>query len=248
MMNNPSTNVSKGAPSGHRTSARISVIIPALNEEQALPSVLRSIPWAHVDEVLVVDNGSTDRTIEVGVQGGARVVVEPHRGYGSACLRGIAELRRADLVVFLDADGSDRAEDIPKLVAPILQGRADFVLASRTLGRTERGALTLPQRFGNRLAVWLIALLFRKRYTDLAPFRALRRESLECLGMTDRGCGWTVEMQVKAVWQGLRIEEIPAAYRRRIAGRSKISGTISGTIRAGWRIIGTIVQLAVTRR
>lgn len=224
----------------------VSVIIPALNEEQALPHVLREIPRDRVAEIIVVDNGSTDRTAGVATAAGARVVREPRRGYGLACLRGIAALPPdTDVVVFLDGDHSDDPGDLPSILTPIQEGWADLVIGSRTLGRRERGALLPQQIAGNRLATFLVSLLFRKRYTDLGPFRAIRRDSLNLLGMKDRDFGWTIEMQVKAVRAGLRVVEVPVSYRRRI-GRSKISGTWAGTARAGWKIIWTIMKHAVS--
>lgn len=223
----------------------VSVIIPALNEEQALPHVLREIPRDRVAEVIVVDNGSTDRTAEVAASCGARVVREARRGYGAACLRGIAALPpNTDVVVFLDADHSDDPCDLPRLLAPIEEGRADLVIGSRTLGAREPGSLMPHQVAGNRLATFLVSLLFRKRYTDLGPFRAIRRDLLDLLEMKDLDFGWTIEMQVKAVRRGLRVLEVPVRYRRRI-GVSKISGTVAGTARAGWTIIWTIVRLAI---
>ncbi len=232
------------------TTLRVSVLIPALNEEGAIGAVLDEIPgpWQGlpgplVTEVLIVDNGSTDRTTEIAREHGARVVREERRGYGSACLRGIAGIRDTDILVFLDGDHSDYPEEIPLLIAPILAGEADLVIGSRVLGERERGALTPQQVYGNRLACFLIWLLFRHRYTDLGPFRAIRWESLQALGMVDRDYGWTVEMQVKALRRGLRVAEVPVRYRRRI-GRSKISGTISGTVRAGYKIITTILRYA----
>jgi len=222
---------------------KISVIIPALNEEKAIPLVIGEIPRNEVRDLIVVDNGSTDRTAEVAEECGARVVLEPRRGYGSACLRGLAELSQTetDIVVFLDGDHSDFPEELPLLVKPILEDRADLVIGSRTLGCRERGSLLPHQALGNWLATWLIRLLFRQPYSDLGPFRAIRLESLKQLEMGDRDFGWTVEMQVKAARMKLRIEEVPVRYRRRI-GTSKISGTLRGTLKAGWKIPSTILR------
>jgi glycosyltransferase involved in cell wall biosynthesis len=227
-----------------RRSKLIAVVIPALNEERSLPCVLADLPREWVDEVLVVDNGSTDRTAEVAERAGARVVVEPRRGYGSACLRGLAELARSrqdppDIVVFLDADYSDHADELPLLLRPIMDEGFDFVVGSRLMGRRERGAMPPQSVWGNRLACALIRLRFGIRYTDLGPFRAIRWSALERLGMTDPDYGWTVEMQIKAAQAGLCVRETPVSYRRRI-GVSKISGTIRGTILAGSKSLGLI--------
>jgi len=229
-----------------RSQATVAVIIPALNEEEAIGKVLAAIPnW--VDDVVVVDNGSTDRTAEVACECGARVVSEPRRGYGSACLAGIAALDEPDVVVFLDGDFSDHPEEMPSLVAPILDGEADLVIGSRVLGQHEPGALTPQARFGNRLACTLIRLLWKVSYTDLGPFRAIRHSTLKRLDMRDRSYGWTVEMQIKAAQEGLRVREVPVSYRRRI-GRSKVSGTVKGVLGAGTKILSTIFLAALSRR
>jgi glycosyltransferase involved in cell wall biosynthesis len=226
--------------------AEIAVVIPALNEEQSISLVLGALPTAWVDSVLVVDNGSSDRTAEVARAYGAEVVVEPRRGYGSACLRGLAELAGRpggppDVVVFLDADHSDYPEELPSLVQPILEGHSDFVLGSRLAGCREPGAMPPQSVWGNRLACFLMRRLFGANYTDLGPFRAIRWEALERLGMGDHDFGWTIEMQIKAVRHGLRIREIPVSYRRRI-GTSKISGTVRGAVLAGSKILLTIAR------
>jgi len=226
---------------------RVSIVIPALDEEHSLPLVLAEIPRGIADRVVVVDNGSTDKTAEVARAAGATVVSEPRRGYGSACLAGIAAVPDADVIVFLDADHSDRPEEMPLLVRPILDGTADLVLGSRTLGGAEAGAVLPQAAFGNWLSTRLIWLLFRRRYSDLGPFKAIRASSLRSLGMRDRDYGWNVEMQIRAIKKGLRVVEVPVSYRRRIGGASKISGTLRGTIGAGWKMLFTIFRYALTR-
>ena len=229
------------------------VIIPALNEEKSLPLVLRDLP--SVGKVIVVDNGSTDATARVSADAEAIVVSEPARGYGSACLRGLAELERRTaagerpplIVAFIDGDYSDYPERLPDLVTPIVEDRADFVLGSRILGQREPGAMPPQSVFGNWLACLLMRTLFGTRYTDLGPFRAIRYESLKDLGMVDRNYGWTIEMQIKAVRAGLRIEEVPVPYRRRI-GQSKISGTFLGSMKAGYKILYLIGKYGWRRR
>lgn len=235
-----------GAPPGSAASPRVSVVIPALNEERSLPLVLRALPRTHVHEVVVVDNGSADATARVAREHGARVVAEPERGYGAACLAGIAACDAPDIVAFVDADFSDRPEELADVLAPLLEGRADLVIGSRTLGRRERGALLPHARFGNALATALIRRFFGVRFTDLGPFRAIRAGALASLDMRDRDFGWTVEMQVKAARRGLRCAEVPVSYRRRV-GRSKISGTLAGTIGASRKILGTILREALRR-
>ncbi|HET7497713.1 MAG TPA: glycosyltransferase family 2 protein [Candidatus Eisenbacteria bacterium] len=219
----------------------VDAVIPALDEEASIGGVLRSLPAGLLRRVVVCDNGSRDHTAEEARSRGALVVREERRGYGSACLRALAALRTdpPDAVLFLDADGSDDPSEAPALIEPIASGRADLVIGSRTLGRREPGALTPQARFGNWLATGLIRLFYGARWTDLGPFRAVRWDALQRLGMRDPDFGWTVEMQVKAARAGLRGMEVPVRYRRRI-GRSKISGTLSGTVRAGVKILGTI--------
>jgi glycosyltransferase involved in cell wall biosynthesis len=227
----------------------VDVVIPALDEERALPGVLAALPRAgegfRVRRIVVVDNGSRDRTAAVARAAGAVVVAEPRRGYGAACLAGLGHLRAepAELVAFLDADQSDDPAELPALLAPLVAGRAELVIGSRAPGLREPGALTATQRFGNALATLLLRLLFGARFSDLGPFRAVRREALDRLGMRDRDYGWTVEMQARAARAGLRCVEVPVRCRRRRLGRSKVAGTLRGAIGAGWKILFTIARV-----
>lgn len=224
----------------------IDVIIPAVNEEQSIGRVIRDLPGDLVRDIIVCNNGSTDRTAEVARHHGAIVVDEPRRGYGSACLAGLAYILRhrqedaPDIVVFMDGDYSDFPGELPLLIAPIMQGK-DMVIGSRVLGPSEAGSLTVPQRFGNWLATRLISIFFGFRFTDLGPFRAIRWDKLQKLGMKDKNFGWTVEMQIKALRHQLSCSEVPVSYRKRI-GTSKVSGTIWGSVRAGHKILWTIFK------
>ncbi len=224
---------------------QIIVIIPAQNEEKSIEKVILAIPKSLNPVIIVVDNGSTDQTAAVAAQNGAIVVSETRKGYGRACLAGIAQAanfaQSEDIIVFLDGDYSDYPEQMPELIQPILNDGADLVIGSRALGRCEKGAMTLPQRFGNWLATRLIYFFYKKRFTDLGPFRAIRYKNLLDLDMQDTSYGWTVEMQLKAVKKAMKYAEIGVNYRQRI-GVSKISGTIKGVIGAGYKIIGTILK------
>jgi glycosyltransferase involved in cell wall biosynthesis len=222
----------------------VAVVIPALDEERSLPLVLAALPRG--PRVVVVDNGSSDGTARVAARAGAKVVAEPRRGYGRACLAGLAHLSGSPpaVVAFLDGDYSDDPGELPGLVAPILEDRADLVIGSRVLGRVERGALQPQQRLGNWLACALIHGLYGRRFTDLGPFRALRWDALRRLALSDPDFGWNVEMQVKALRRGLRVVEVPVRYRPRRVGSSKISGTLSGTVRAGYKILYTVLRHA----
>ena len=228
----------------------IFVVIPALDEEESLPLVLGAIASLAptdemIHEIIVVDNGSEDRTSDVALDHGATLLREAERGYGAACLRAIDYIAKAPeivhgeeaIVVFIDADYSDHPEDMEKLIEPIEAGRADFVLGSRLIYASSRKAVPLPSRFGNWIATRVLRLLFRERFTDLGPFRAIRYGSLIDLGMRDRNWGWTVEMQVRACRQRVRTLEVPVRYRARHAGNSKISGSLLGGIRAGVKIL-----------
>ena len=226
----------------------IDVLIPAWNEEDSLPYVLRDIPVDWVRQVLVCNNGSTDQTAEVAAAMGAVVVQQPERGYGNACLAGMRYLsamppsEQPDIVVFLDGDYSDYPEELPLVVAPILTENMDLVIGSRRLGKMAPGAMTIPQQFGNWLAPALIRLFWGYRFSDLGPFRAIRWDALQALGMADQNFGWTVEMQVKAAKSKLRCREVPVRYRKRILGKSKVSGTLKGAYKAGTIILATIFK------
>ncbi len=228
---------------------RVSVIIPALNEEETIADVVRGVPPATANEVIVVDNGSEDRTAERASSAGARVVEEPRQGYGRACAAGVQALSPdCEIVVFLDGDGSDCPELMNHLVEPIKQRRYDFVIGSRTRGRREPGSLNLQQVFAGRAAGLFLSALYGVRYTDMCPFRAIRREALESLGMREQTYGWNLEMQMRSARAGLRILEVPVNHRRRAGGESKVSGTLRGTLMAGARILATLARVATERR
>ncbi len=228
-----------------RGADRIAAIIPVLNEAASLALLLPEMPdW--VDDIIVVDNGSTDESAVVAKTHGARVVAAPLRGYGSACAAGVAA-STADILVFLDGDGSDRPDQMARLVDPVVAGTADLVIGSRVLGTREARSLTVQQRLGNALACWLMRWLWRARYTDLGPYRVIRRDALAQLDLRNRRFGWTVEMQIRAHRQGMAVIELPVDYRRRLRGASKISGTLRGVVLAGWHILGTITIELVRR-
>ena len=223
---------------------KVSVIIPVLNEEGAIAKVINDIPKTLVQEIIVVDNGCTDRTAEIAQKLGAKVVTEPRRGYGSACLAGIAAIQTADIVVFLDGDYSDDPTEIQSLIQPIQEGIAEFVIGSRV--PIEKGALLPQAQFGNKLATFLMRIFFGVKYTDLGPFRAILYTNLLALDMQDKNFGWTIEMQLKAAKKGMYVHEVPVTYRKRI-GTSKISGTFIGSIKAGIKIITTLFRHRILR-
>ena len=220
---------------------RTNVIIPALNEAESLKHVLSEIPDEVVSEVILVDGGSTDDTVRIAKAGGARVVIEKQRGYGLACTTGVNHAD-GDILVFMDGDGADNPSQIPALINPILTGQADMVLGSRLAGNITPGAMPWHQRVGNQLSAKLIQLLYELPITDLSPFRAVNREKLLTLDLKDMTYGWPTEMIVKAAHQDWRILEIPVNYRCRIGGKSKISGTIRGTVLATFHILNTIIH------
>ena len=230
--------------------SKASVVIPALNEEEPIAGVVRECLATGVPgEVIVVDNGSTDRTADRAREAGARVITAP-RGYGRACAAGARAVSvpqsRDDIVVFLDGDGSDIPEFIPQMVEPIARGTHDFVIGSRTRGKREHGSMNFQQVLSGRIAGWILRLLYGVRYSDMCPFRAIRRDALEKLGMREETYGWNLEMQMKAARAGLRILEIPVNHRRRTGGESKVSGTLRGTFVAGTRIITTLLRVAIS--
>jgi glycosyltransferase involved in cell wall biosynthesis len=226
---------------------RVSVVIPTHNEAGAIERVLADIPSDLTTEVIVVDSNSNDGTPEIAARMGARVVQEPRRGYGRACLTGIATADSPDIIVFLDGDYSDRPSELPILLAPIIDGRADIALGARLHERNSAEALPWHQVFGNRLAASLIRLLYGLNITDLGPFRAGRADVLRALGLEETTYGWAVEMILKGVLGGYRVLEVPVSYYPRI-GKSKISGTVKGTLGAGWFILSLIVRYYFRRR
>src|SRR6266702_4050311 len=235
---NPSANV-----------AWVTVIIPALNEEEPIADVVRAVAATHISrEIIVVDNGSTDATAQRASETGAKVIYQPRRGYGRACAAGIRALSpECDVVVFLDGDGSDCPEFMNQLVHPIAARKSDFVIGSRTRGQRERGSMNAQQIFAGRFAGWLLSILYGVRYTDMCPFRAIRRDALERLGMCEKTYGWNLEMQMRAARAGLRILEVPVNHRCRAGGKSKVSGTLHGTFVAGARILATLLRIALEK-
>jgi glycosyltransferase involved in cell wall biosynthesis len=225
----------------------ISVIIPALNEAESIGNVVASMPWDLIAECIVVDNGSTDLTASIALAAGARVI-QSQRGYGAACLAGSnAALSSSIILVYMDGDGSDIIADLPRLITPIQNNEADFVIGSRIRGTREPGSMLGSQVFAGRLVGILLRLLGKGNYTDMGPFRAIRRTSLEQLQMSELTYGWNLEMQIRAAQQHLRIHEIPVDYRRRIGGTSKVSGDMKASIKAGVRILEVLFRVGLSR-
>lgn len=222
---------------------RVSVVIPALNEAESIGVVVQSMPWDQIAECIVVDNGSTDETETIARAAGARVV-NSTRGYGAACAAGArAAVQASDVLVFLDGDGSDDVNAMAQMVGPVERDEADFVIGSRMRGRSERGSLNGVQRFAARLIGALVKMLYGFRYTDMGPFRAIRRDALERMQMREMTYGWNLEMQVKALKMGLRVMEIPVDYRCRIGGESKVSGNLAASLKAAVRILGVLARV-----
>ena len=230
------------------TSAIVAVVIPCLNEEAPIGAVVRAVMAQGVDEVIVVDNGSTDATAEHAREAGARLVQEPLRGYGRACSAGLRAIRPdAEVVCFLDGDGSDVPSFLPAVVGPVARDEADFVMGSRVRGQRERGSMTPQQIVAGALASMLLRLVYRVRFTDMSPFRAMRVSKLKRLGMGEATYGWNLEMQMRAAAAGLRILEVPVDHQRRRGGESKISGKLAASLKAAWAIATTFVRLAFVR-
>ena len=228
----------------------VSVIIPALNEEEPITDVVLAVAATNIPrDIIVVDNGSTDQTAKRARAAGARVIAEPQRGYGRACAAGIRALcPECDIVVFLDGDGSDCPEFINQLVDPIVSGKYDFVIGSRARGQREPGSMNFQQVVSGRMAGLILRVLYGVRYTDMCPFRAIRRDALERLAMREQTYGWNIEMQMRVARAGLRILEVPVNHRCRTGGQSKVSGTLRGTFVAGARIIATLMRIAAEKK
>jgi len=226
----------------------VSVIIAALNEEESIANVIKSVPKDLADEIVVVDNGSNDRTAEIAKGAGARVIQEPLAGYGRAFRAGLRAISPGcEIVVFLDGDGSDCPEMMDRLVTPIIEDRSDFVIGSRTRGNREAGSLIFHQVVAGYMIGFLLRILYGAHSTDMGPFRAIRRETLDKLNLREETYGWPLEMQMRAARARVRTMEVPVDYRRRAGGHSKIAGTIRGTIFASTRILITFARIAIQR-
>ena len=227
--------------------AEVSVVIPALNEAESIAAVVRELPWELIRECIVVDNGSTDATVVNAQAAGARVISLTQRGYGRACAAGAAAAE-GDIVVFMDGDGSDVSAEMDQLLQPILTGQCDFVIGSRLRGKREPGSMLISQVFAGWLVGILLRLLYRVKYTDMGPFRAIPKQALESLQMREQTYGWNLEMQMRAAQRGLRIREIPVSYRNRAGGVSKVAGSLSGSLKATLRITQTLLRVASTSK
>lgn len=227
---------------------RVALVIPTLDEEEAIGDVIAAVPRDAVDKIIVVDSSSRDRTVERAQAAGADVISLEQRGYGRACRAGVAAAADCDIVVFLDGDGSDCPELIPTLLAPLNEGHCDFVIGSRTRGKREHRSMTPHQLIAGRVLGTAMRILYGVGYTDMCPFRAIRREVLLRLGMREETYGWNLEMQMRAARARLRILELPVAHRRRAGGQSKVSGNLRGTVRASWRILAVFARIATERR
>ena len=228
-------------------SAGVALIIPVLNEADTIADVVRAVPRDIVEEVIVVDGGSTDETLARARAAGARVLAEPRSGYGAACLAGVGATERP-VVAFIDGDGSDDPAEIPRLAAPILAGEQDFVIGSRARGVREKGSMGMHQLVAGHVAGLLMRALYGVRYTDMCPLRAIRRDALHRLGMRERTYGWNLEMQMRAARAGLRILELPVRHRNRAGGASKVAGSLRGSLQASWQIASTLVRIASEMR
>jgi glycosyltransferase involved in cell wall biosynthesis len=229
------------------TSAGVALIIPVLNEADTIADVVRAVPRDIVDEVIVVDGGSTDETVARARAVGARVLAESRSGYGAACLAGVGATQRP-VVAFIDGDGSDDPAEIPRLAAPILAGEQDFVIGSRARGVREKGSMGMHQLVAGHVAGLLMRVLYGVRYTDMCPLRAIRRDALHRLGMREKTYGWNLEMQMRAARAGLRILELPVRHRNRAGGASKVAGSLKGSVQASWQIASTLVRIASEMR
>jgi len=233
--------------SGPKLDAGVALVIPVLNEAETIANVVRAVPREIIDDVVVVDGGSTDETIARATAAGARVLLEPRSGYGAACLAGACATSRL-VVAFMDGDGSDDTADLPRLVGPILGGEQDFVIGSRTRGVRENGSMGIHQLVAGHLAGWAMHALYGIRYTDMCPLRAIRRDALDRLGMCEKAYGWNLEMQMRAARAGMRILEIPVRHRNRAGGGSKVAGSLKGGAKASWQIGSAFLRLAWAMR